>query len=164
MTTWLRRMLFMALTVVASLPLFVTFASLEEHDDCEDTNTIQTPRRFVIEVTGKDFLWHFRYREPDGVPTGAEMNSNELRLPVGTTVELHLTSDDYIYVFSVPELGIEQIAVPGLKTESTCVPQKPVTIDLLADPLCSFRFYHNELMGRIIVRQQVRFTQHPESS
>ncbi|MAD81040.1 MAG: hypothetical protein CMJ50_09400 [Planctomycetaceae bacterium] len=171
MTTSLRRVLFMALIGVASLPLVATFTSLDRHatelasdDNAGDTSTIHTPTRFVIEVTGRDFRWHFRYLDPDVVPTGETTSSNELRLPVGATVELHLTSDDYIYVFSVPELGIEQIAVPDLMTESLCMTREPVIFNLQADPLCSFRFYHDELMGRIIVHRQVRFTQRLESS
>ncbi len=148
----------MTLTCVAGLPLVAAFRSHESPGGGRtvDTSVLTVPSHVVVEVTGGEFRWHFRYRQPDGLPTGDATSSNELRLPVGATVELHFTSDDYIYVFSVPELGIEQIAVPGLVTESACVTREPVTIDLLVDPLCSFRFYHDELMGRIIVQEQVR--------
>lgn len=190
MKTALKRVLFVILTGVAALPLVATFTSpdlestrltgtgdgrdsdtqdpeIRDDDgrDAENQPTVtRTPSRFLVEVTGRDFRWHFRYLEPDVVPStsGAATSFNELHLPVNTTVEIHLTSDDYIYVFSVPELGIEQIAVPDLTSEFSCHTTEPFSCNLLVSPLCGFRFYHDELMGRIVVQRHVRFTKRLE--
>jgi cytochrome c oxidase subunit II len=60
-----------------------------------------------IEVVGHQFWWELRY--PDaGVET-----ANEIHVPVGTPVELVLTSEDVIHSFWVPQLGGKQDLVPG---------------------------------------------------
>ena len=53
----------------------------------------------VIEVTG--FQWRYEVSYPD---QGVEL-VDELRLPVGREVALHLKSEDVIHSFWVPELG-----------------------------------------------------------
>lgn len=53
----------------------------------------------VIEITG--FQWRYEVSYPD---QGIEV-VDELHLPVGREVALHLTSEDVIHSFWVPELG-----------------------------------------------------------
>jgi cytochrome c oxidase subunit 2 len=53
----------------------------------------------VVEVTG--FQWRYEVRYPDA---GVQV-VDELHLPVGREVALHLTSEDVIHSFWVPELG-----------------------------------------------------------
>ena len=53
----------------------------------------------VIEITG--FQWRYEVSYPD---SGVEL-VDELRLPVGREVALHLKSEDVIHSFWVPELG-----------------------------------------------------------
>lgn len=53
----------------------------------------------VIEITG--FQWRYEVSYPD---QGVEV-VDELHLPVGREVALHLTSEDVIHSFWVPELG-----------------------------------------------------------
>ena len=163
MTTALRRFFFLVLTVIAALPLFVPLAAPAKR--LPETPPDGWPAKFVVEVVGREFRWHFRYLEPDGVPlkTAGTTTIDELHLPVGASVELRFTSEDYIYLCSVPELGIEQIAVPGLTHHCVCELVEPATYELLVDPLCSFRFYHDELMGRIVVEEDIRFIQSTES-
>jgi cytochrome c oxidase subunit 2 len=62
----------------------------------------------VVEVTGTQFTWEFRY--PNGVVT-----IDQLRAPVGRTVELHVTSPDWDVIHSwwVPALGGKIDAIPG---------------------------------------------------
>jgi cytochrome c oxidase subunit 2 len=53
----------------------------------------------VVEITG--FQWRYEVSYPDaGVQT-----IDELHIPVGRQVALHLTSEDVIHSFWVPELG-----------------------------------------------------------
>jgi len=65
----------------------------------------------VIEVSGVQWWWEVRYRDP---VTGREIRSaNEVRFPVGRAVTLGLTSADVIHSFWVPALGGKVDMVPG---------------------------------------------------
>jgi cytochrome c oxidase subunit II len=62
----------------------------------------------VIEVTGTQFTWYFRY--PNGV-----IAIDRMRAPQGRTVELHVTAPDWDVIHSwwVPALGGKIDAIPG---------------------------------------------------
>jgi cytochrome c oxidase subunit 2 len=60
-----------------------------------------------VDVTAHQFWWEVRYRQ-DGVVT-----ANELHVPVGETVVIHLTSSDVVHSFWVPSLAPKWDAVPG---------------------------------------------------
>jgi cytochrome c oxidase subunit 2 len=59
-----------------------------------------------VDVTAQQFEWRFDYPE-QGV------TSNELHVPVGTQLDLHLTALDVLHSFWVPEWGIKRDLVPG---------------------------------------------------
>jgi cytochrome c oxidase subunit II len=65
----------------------------------------QTPLR--IEITGEQWLWEIRY--PD---TGV-VTKNQLHLPAGKPVDIHVSSADVIHSFWVPRLGGKIDAIPG---------------------------------------------------
>lgn len=60
-----------------------------------------------IEVTGHRWWWQVRY------PGTAIQLTNELHIPAGTPVDIHLTSADVIHSFWVPRLGGKLDAIPG---------------------------------------------------
>ena len=71
-----------------------------------------------IEVIGE--LWWWRVRYMDGDASGGHTNggidfetANELRLPVGRSVELHLRSDNVLHSFWVPALAGKLDLIPG---------------------------------------------------
>ena len=114
------------------------------------------PDEFVVRVTGRDFRWHFEvlddHDDQDGQVEPAShsrLGASILELPTGVPIRWEVTSDDFIYWLRVPELGVNVMAVPDLTFEAASEPTEPVGIDLLVDPLCGFRFYHDEWMGRI---------------
>ncbi|MBW3600118.1 MAG: hypothetical protein KY475_22950 [Planctomycetes bacterium] len=115
-----------------------------------------TKRRYVVEATGQDYRWRFRYVAPAGAENAPSHTSNAdsqvLRIPLGATVELHLRSEDYIYLLSIPELGVREIAAPGLVHTAEFAAERPLRRDLEADALCNFRFYHDDFMGRIVIQ------------
>jgi cytochrome c oxidase subunit II len=59
-----------------------------------------------VDVTAQQFEWRFDY--PDQGVT-----SNELHVPVGTQLDLHMNALDVLHSFWVPEWGIKRDLVPG---------------------------------------------------
>jgi cytochrome c oxidase subunit 2 len=60
-----------------------------------------------VQVIGQQWAWTFRYPSYGGVET------NELALPVGREVELHVTSLDVAHSFWAIELAVKADAIPG---------------------------------------------------
>lgn len=72
------------------------------------TRTVLPGKR--IEVEGRQWWWEVRYPDAAGGPVVA---ANEIHLPMGTAVELALTSHDVIHSFWVPNLAGKVDMVPG---------------------------------------------------
>ena len=69
------------------------------------------PAPLTIEVTGRQWWWDVRYL--DSVPGRIVRTANELHLPVGQRVRLHLRSHDVIHSFWVPGLQGKMDMIPG---------------------------------------------------
>jgi len=65
----------------------------------------QTPLR--IDVTGHQWWWEIRY------PDAGIVMRNELHLPAGVPVDIHVTSADVIHSFWVPRLAGKLDMIPG---------------------------------------------------
>lgn len=64
-----------------------------------------------IEVTGEQWWWRVRYLDASGRHDFA--TANEIRIPVGTAVDLTLRSADVIHSFWVPSLAPKLDMIPG---------------------------------------------------
>lgn len=64
----------------------------------------------VVSVTGEQFWWRVRY-EPAGAPL--VVTANEIRIPVGRTVQFRLLGGDVIHSFWIPGLGGKIDMIPG---------------------------------------------------
>lgn len=60
-----------------------------------------------IDVTGHQWWWEVRY------PDSAITLKNELHIPAGTPIDIHLSTADVIHGFWVPRLGGKLDAIPG---------------------------------------------------
>lgn len=60
-----------------------------------------------VHVLARQWAWDLRYPE-----SGVQLH-NELRLPVGQPVDIHVSSEDVIHSFWVPRLGGKIDAIPG---------------------------------------------------
>ena len=83
-----------------------------------------------VDVTARQFAWTFTYPDAGGLTSG------QLRLPVGRSVELHLSALDVLHSFWVPEFGQKQDAVPGQDTKLVITPTKMGTYPVICTELC----------------------------
>jgi len=67
----------------------------------------RTAATLRIDVTGQQWWWSLHY------PASGVRLRNELRLPVGRPVNVHVSSRDVIHSFWVPRLGGKLDAIPG---------------------------------------------------
>ena len=74
------------------------------------------PKSLTVETTGRKFQWHHRYPGPDGRLRTADdiFAQGNLHLPVHTKTTIRLTSDDFIYTLSLPQIGVKEMAVPEM--------------------------------------------------
>jgi cytochrome c oxidase subunit 2 len=60
-----------------------------------------------VEVIGHQFWWEYRYPDFGGFST-----ANDMHVPAGKTVVLHITSADVIHSHWIPQLGVKRDAIP----------------------------------------------------
>jgi cytochrome c oxidase subunit 2 len=66
-----------------------------------------SPSELHIDVVGKLWWWEVRY------PGTGVVTANEIHIPRGTPIDLHLTSDNVIHSFWVPQLAGKMDTIPG---------------------------------------------------
>ena len=140
---------YVLLLLVLPLAAFLTYLFLTP----QLPQSSSSRKSVIVQVTGHDFQWSFRYPGADGkLGTPDDVRLNRLLiLPPNVDVTLLLTSEDYIYLFSLPPYGLREIAVPDLTHKLLCHTTTVKEFDLMVDPLCGFRFYHDEVMGHVSI-------------
>jgi cytochrome c oxidase subunit 2 len=75
----------------------------------DTTSALRTssPGALRIDVVGKLWWWEVRY------PGRGIVTANEIHIPRGTPIDLHLTSDNVIHSFWVPQLAGKMDTIPG---------------------------------------------------
>lgn len=106
-------------TVVLSALLVYGFLALGA-GPASSTTAQGDPLR--IQVDGLQWWWRVTYLAPDGTTVES---ANELRLPVGRTVSLELTSSDVIHSFWVPAYAGKVDMIPGRTNTLTLVAEEP---------------------------------------
>ena len=103
----------MVWTIVPSLILVVlTFLSIPSWSKIKS----HVPESDLhIRITGKQFNWEVQYPGPDGKFDTADDQTfdNELHVPTGKPVVLHLRARDVIHSVFIPAARFKQDAVPG---------------------------------------------------
>ena len=151
----LKRSMYLLLALLAAAPLAVVLAtgSRPATDIAPEPLApweTAPPGRYVVRVVGREFRWHFQV-ERDGFPV-PQPDAGVLTLPTDSRIDWRVTSDDYIYALRIPELSLNLMAVPDLEAVATTTVDDPLERDLLVDPMCGFRLYHDALMGRVVFR------------
>lgn len=133
----------------------------------------------VIEATGQQWQWAFRFPGPDGVlgtaavahmtpdnsfglnprdPHGRDdilIETNELHMPLGKPVKMVLRSKDVLHDFYVPHFRAKMDLVPGIVTYFWMTPTRTGTFEILCAELCGVG--HHEMRGTVVVEEQEAF-------
>jgi cytochrome c oxidase subunit II len=100
------------------------------------------PNELRVDVRGQQFAWRFTYPDQGGV------KSNQLVLPKDRPVDFHITTNDVIHSFWVPQFRLKSDAVPGLTTKIRLTPDRLGRYDVVCAELCG--------IGHATMRQRVR--------
>ncbi len=131
-----------------------------------------------IEVVAEQFAWNIRYPGADGTfgrkdpglmhsgnPIGLDRSDpaaqddiltvNELFVPTGKPVLIHLTSKDVIHSFYLPVLRVKQDAIPGQKVAVWFQATDTGDFEIACAQLCGVAHYR--MMGDLFIRTPEEF-------
>ena len=114
-------------------------------------NEKKPAREIQVEVTGQQFAWSYQY--PPSVTGGATLNSTQLYIPEGESVEFNMRSKDVIHAFWIPAFRIQEDVVPGITTHWRATPVRLGTYPVVCNLLCG--------LGHALMRSTVHVV--PES-
>lgn len=97
-------------TVIPAITLIVVFILMI--GTMNEISAARTPgsSAMPISVNGHQWWWELHYPQADGSDI---VTANEIHIPIGTNVDLALTSADVIHSFWVPELAQKMDLIPG---------------------------------------------------
>jgi cytochrome c oxidase subunit 2 len=106
-------------------------------------------KKLQVQVIGQQ--WEFTYRWPEygGVETP------HIELPVGQTIEMHVTSLDVIHSFWAFQLGVKADANPGVDNIAFVKPTKEETFEVRCSELCGI--WHGAMFDHGHVVSQAAF-------
>ena len=111
----------------------------------------------TISVSARQFEWRLVYpgednelHTPDDIYT-----VNELHIPVDRDVVIHLTSQDVLHSFFLPNLRVKQDAVPGMMQKVWFRAMKTGEYDLVCAEICGWGHY--KMKGRLVVETQAEY-------
>jgi cytochrome c oxidase subunit 2 len=106
----------------------------------------------VVNVTGQQFIWSYRYKAPNG----KAVQATQLTLPVNRPVKFEIHTKDVIHSFWVPQFRLKQDAVPGITTSWRATPTKTGTFEVVCTELCGVG--HSLMRGLVHVVPAQQFT------
>jgi cytochrome c oxidase subunit 2 len=111
---------------------------------------------FVIQAIGHQWYWEFKY--PNGYDVFKTVN-----VPEGVPVEFEITSADVTHGFYIPNLRVQQDAVPGRYTFVQMDAITSGTFEIECNLFCGVN--HSQMLSPMIVMPKVQFdswmAQHP---
>ncbi len=112
-----------------------------------------------IRITAKQFNWEVTYPGPDGrFDTGDDQTfDNEIHLPTGKPVVLHIRSRDVIHSVFIPNARFKQDAVPGREIRQWLEVVKPGKYEVPCAELCGFG--HSGMKGYLYVHTPEEYQQ-----
>jgi cytochrome c oxidase subunit 2 len=112
-----------------------------------------------IRITGKQFQWKVRYPGPDGKFDTEDDKEflDELHVPAGKPVVLHLGAEDVIHSVFVPSFRFKQDAVPGREILEWVNVTKPGKYEMPCAELCGFG--HSGMRGWVYAHAPEEYAQ-----
>jgi len=131
-----------------------------------------------VRVVAEQFSWNFHYPGADGKfgrtlislvdsdnPLGLDRRDpaakddittiNQLHLPVGRTVVIHLSSKDVIHSLGMAEMRVKQDAIPGMEIPVWFVPNKTGQYEIACSQLCGIG--HFRMRGFVNIQSDADF-------
>ena len=109
-----------------------------------------------VNVTAQQFKWTFNYP----LPNDKVVSSNDLVVPEGRQLQLHLTALDVIHSFWVPEWRIKRDLVPAgpggndIDNEVPVTPDRLGTYQVVCTELCGFGHATMRALVRVVPQQE----------
>src|SRR5947199_9122554 len=97
-------------------------------------NEKKPAREIHVGVTAQQFAWTFQY--PPAVTGGAPVESDQLYLPKGESVQFRLHSKDVIHAFWIPAFRLQEDVVPGITVQYRTTPDRRGTYPIVCNLLC----------------------------
>ncbi|HMH81880.1 MAG TPA: cytochrome c oxidase subunit II [Gemmatimonadales bacterium] len=109
---------------------------------------------YPIAIHAKQFEWQVTYPGADGqLGTSDDFTvRNQLHVPVGRPVVVHLSAEDVIHSFFVPVFRVKQDAVPGMQINSWFQATVPGNYELACAELCGLGHYR--MRAQVFVHTQ----------
>jgi len=101
-----------------------------------------------ISVIGKQWMWKIQH--PEG-----RREINELHVPVGRKIVLHMTSQDVIHDFFCPEMRVKHDVLPGRYSTEWFEPILPGKYHLFCSMYCGSN--HSEMVGNVYVMEPAAY-------
>ncbi|HEY2748798.1 MAG TPA: cytochrome c oxidase subunit II [Polyangia bacterium] len=110
-----------------------------------------------IEVWAQQWSWNVRYAGQDGQFGTADdvVLLDELHVPVGRPVVVHLKSKDVVHSFYLPNFRVKQDVIPGAETRAWFVGKLPGRYELGCAQLCGVSHY--KMRGWVTVESAEAF-------
>jgi cytochrome c oxidase subunit 2 len=97
-------------------------------------NEKKPAHEITIGVTGQQFVWTYQY--PPSLTRGAPIDSYELYVPEGESVDFKIHSKDVIHAFWIPAFRLQEDAVPGITTSWRATPDRLGSYPVVCNLLC----------------------------
>jgi cytochrome c oxidase subunit 2 len=131
-----------AVPAVLVTAIAIVSAIVLAKDDAAGANPLR------VDVVAQQFAWSFHYGcDPSSAaPKHCFKHSDVLRLPVGRSIVLHMTSRDVVHSFWVPQFSQKQDVVPGIHPTLHITPTRIGTYPIVCTELCG--------LGHALMRSQ----------
>jgi cytochrome c oxidase subunit 2 len=106
-----------------------------------------------IGVTGQQFAWSYQY--PPSVTGGKALESDQLYVPEGESVNFNMRSKDVIHAFWIPAFRIQEDVVPGITTRWRATPDRLGDYPVVCNLLCGLG--HSLMRSTVHVVTEAKF-------
>jgi len=130
--------------------IFYSFLISSLMSGCTIPNDV-IPDKIIVKVIGNNYNWEYHYAGADRKFGTLDdiVSLKNAYIPIGSETEFQVTSNDNIYIFSIPELELIEMGIPDQFTKLYFTPRKDAQYDVEAGQLCGFK--HDSLLGEIVV-------------